>query len=116
MPHVVRAGSLGIAVLAACVFTAAAVAAPPPKGSYGCSIGSSMQYAGQLFVLDGSHYRINKGKISTFVSKGAKLTFPSGPFHGSFKGRWFVDSSGRAEVALTSLSSGFETEYCERGT
>ena len=105
-----------IAAIVACLTAGSALAASPPKGSYGCAIGSGGEYAGQLIILDGSHYRINKGKIATFVASGKKLTFPSGPFHGYFRGRWYINSAHRAQIGLTSLGSGIETEYCEFGT
>jgi hypothetical protein len=87
--------------------------ASPPKGKYGCVIGSDSLYAGDLYILDASHYRLNKSKVGAYVSKGQKLTFPSGVFHNLVSGRWYkTNYHGRYEIALRSLKSGFESEYC----
>ena len=94
----------------------AAASASPPKGKYGCVIGSGGEYAGELYILDASHYRLNKSAIGVYVAKGKTLTFPSGVFHGSFRGRWYINTAHRAQIGLTSFGSGIETEYCEFGT
>lgn len=111
-----RSGFLALlAVLFTLAIVAPAAASGPPVGKYGCVIGSNAQYAGDLHVLSGHRYRLNKSKIGRFrVKAGHKLTFPSGVWHKLFKGRWLKTTEGRYEIALTSLSSGFETEYCDK--
>jgi hypothetical protein len=110
-----RRGVLLLAWLAALTTAAGAFARPaasPPAGRYGCVIGSDAIYAGDLYILDGSHYRLNKSKVGVYVSKGGRLTFPSGGLHKLVKGRWYRTTERRYEIALTSLKSGFESEYC----
>ena len=114
MPHRSRPLPL-FAVLLAFAFAAPAMASGPPTGKYGCVIGSESQFAGDLHVLSGHRYRLNKSKVGHFrVRAGHKLTFPSGVWHKLFKGRWLKTTDGTWEIALTSLSSGFETEYCDK--
>src|SRR5690348_12722497 len=99
-----------LALVAASLASAREVASPP-SGKYGCAIGSDSIYAGDLFILDGTHYRLNKSKVGVYVSRGQKLTFPSGVFAKLVTGRWYRTTSGRYEIALRSLKSGFESEY-----
>jgi hypothetical protein len=112
----VRSGLvLVLVVLSTCALAAPALASGPPTGKYGCAIGSGGQYAGDLRVLSSHRYRLNRSKIGRFiVHPGRKLTFPTGVWHKLFKGRWYKTSDGKWEVALTSLASGFETQYCDK--
>jgi hypothetical protein len=87
---------------------------PPPKGKYGCALGPGGEYAGDAYILDGSHYRLNKSKVGVFITHGRSLTFKTGVWHGLFRGKWMVDSAHRPQIALTELSNGFTAEYCER--
>jgi hypothetical protein len=94
--------------------TATAQAAGPPKGKYGCTIGGS-QYAGDLKILSGNRYKLNKSKVGKFrVLPGKKLRFPSGIWKGLFRGRFYKTDSGVWEIALTSIDSGFESQYCDK--
>ena len=102
------------ALVAAALLAVPALAAAPPTGKYGCSIGSSAQYAGDLHILSNHRYRLNKSKVGRFKVNGKKLTFPSGVWHKLFKGRWYRTTDGVVEIALTSLESGYETEYCDK--
>ena len=108
--RVVLIACTGALVAATAAF--ARPAASPPSGLYGCVIGSDSIYAGDLRILDGSHYRLNQSKVGVFVSRGHRLTFPSGVFAKLVKGRWYRTTEGRFEIALTSLKSGFTSEYC----
>ena len=111
-----RRAILGIALLALVAASAAwaVVNHPPPTGKYGCALGPGGEYAGDAYILDGKHYRLNKSKVGVFVTHGRKLTFTSGVWHGLFKGSWIIDTQHRPQIALTELSSGFTVEYCER--
>ena len=91
---------------------AGASATPPPVGKYGCTIGADSLYAGDLQIIDGSHYRLNKSKVGTFVSAGKKLTFTSGVWKGLLKGTWMITTEHRPQLALTELKNGFTSEYC----
>jgi len=111
-----RRAFLGIALCALVLASAAWAVAnhPPPTGKYGCALGPGGEYAGDAYILDGKHYRLNKSKVGVFVTHGRKLTFTSGVWHGLFNGTWIVDTAHRPQIALTELSSGFTVEYCER--
>ncbi|GAC1526294.1 MAG: hypothetical protein NVS2B6_13750 [Thermoleophilaceae bacterium] len=104
-------------ILAACLLVLAlvpaALAGPPPKGKYGCTIPAT-GFAGNLLILDRSHYRLDNSKKGLYVSQGKSLKFKSGAFHGVVRGRWSFKSGHRAEIALTSLRSGVEQEYCDK--
>jgi hypothetical protein len=104
---------LAVALTLVCALAAPAMASGPPRGKYGCTIGSG--YAGDLRILSNHRYRLNRSKIGRFrVRPGHKLTFPSGVWHKLFKGRWYKTSNGTWEIALTSLESGFESSYCDK--
>lgn len=111
-----RQALLGIALCALVAASAAWATAnhPPPRGKYGCALGAGGEYAGDAYILDGKHYRLNKSKVGVFVTHGRKLTFTSGVWHGLFRGTWIVDSAHRPQIALTEFGSGFTSEYCER--
>ena len=86
----------------------------PPIGKYGCSISGS-GFAGNLRILSGHRYKLNKSKVGRFkVKPGRKLTFPSGVWKGLFRGRYYKTSDGTWEIALTSIESGFESQYCDK--
>jgi len=105
--------ALVLVVLLTSALAAPALASGPPRGKYGCTIGSG--YAGDLRILSNHRYRLNKSKIGRFrVRAGHKLTFPSGVWHKLFKGRWYKTTDGKWEIALTSLESGFESSYCDK--
>ena len=104
---------LTLAVALVFALATPALASGPPLGKYGCTIGSG--YAGNLRILSNHRYRLNRSKIGRFrVRAGRKLTFPSGVWHGLFKGRWYKTSDGKWEIALTSLESGYESSYCDK--
>ena len=94
-----------------------AIAAPPasaeapPRGKYGCTVGGI--FGGNLFILSGNRYRVNKSKVGKFRMNGRKMRFPSGAYKGLYKGKWRRTSDGTVEIALTSLESGFESTYCD---
>ena len=92
----------------------AAEAAGPPVGKYGCSISGS-GFAGNLRILSGQRYKLNRSKVGRFkVKPGRKLVFPSGIWKGLFRGKYYKTSSGTWEIALTSIESGFESQYCDK--
>jgi hypothetical protein len=84
----------------------------PPAGRYACTVASNAGVAGNLRIVDGSHYRMNTSKVGVYAVKGRNLTFPSGIFHGVFKARWSVSRTKRAEIVFTSLRNGLVTEKC----
>ena len=106
-----------IAAVCAALFlgaTATADASGPPKGKYGCSISGS-GFAGNLRILSNHRYKLNSSKVGRFrVKPGRKLTFPSGVWKGLFRGRYYKTDDGTWEIALTSIESGFESQYCDK--
>jgi hypothetical protein len=95
---------------------APAVAASPPRGVYGCTIGGG--YAGDLHVIDSSHYRINNGRRGRYRASGHRINFVTGDWAGLFKsGRWYRarTTGGRMGVEIAMRDkAGYENTYCDR--
>jgi hypothetical protein len=110
----VRRAVLSVAVCSLLVASSAFArgAASPPAGRYACVVTANAGTAGTLFIVDASHYRLNKGKAAVYAASGLKLTFTSGPFHGVYRARWSVTKTTRAEIVFTSLRNGARAQVC----
>jgi len=87
--------------LGALIPATAAHAASPPKGDYGCTYTtfSGTFYAGQLNIVSGDKYKVNKKKPKgTYSTRRKRIRFKTGPYSSLYYGRWskvdFVTTSG----------------------
>ncbi len=100
-----------VAVLGLTAGAAPAAAEPPPKGKYGCTVGGI--FGGNLFIMSGNRYRVNRSRVGRFRMNGRKMRFPSGVYKGLYRGRWHKTTGGGVEIELTSIESGFTSTYCD---
>ncbi len=104
---------LAVACAAALLLPAASAdAAAPPKGRYDCVIGSSGTLFGTLVIKSGAKYA-HRGTKGTFRATGKNLRFKRGTLDG-MRGRWYVSSSDRPEIALRNPRDDFESIYCTK--
>ena len=85
-----RAAAVLLAALVPLAFAAPSLAAPPPKGDYGCAYVtlSGTFYAGTLNIVGKSAYRVNDKKKGKYRAKGKKLTFKTGDYRTLYFGKW----------------------------
>ncbi len=103
---------LAIVCVAAFAPVSVAEAKAPPKGKYDCVIGSNSILFGTLTIKGGGQYT-HRGTKGTFTSRARKLSFRRGTLN-RMKGRWYVSTSGRAEIALRNPRDDFESIYCTK--
>lgn len=119
--HIRSAVLVCVAALFGAIAAAPAVAKPPPKGKYSCTIGG--YYADKVIIKSATRYK-RFGKTGKYVAgekkrsfgsyrpyKGYAITFKTGPFKG-FKGNWHKSAYGN-EIALKNPSDGYEDTYCD---
>ena len=105
---------VALLVAAVCAVSAApAVAGPPPRGKYGCTVGGI--FGGNLFILANNRYRVDRSKVGRFRNlPGRKMRFPSGAYKGLYRGFWHRTDDGGVEIELTSIESGRTLTYCTK--
>ena len=105
-----------LAALLAGAVAASSTAAGPPVGKYGCTMDASGDYAGELYLLDGSHYRVNSSKAGTYTVSGKKLAFPSGVYKGLLRGVYKATTHPKGtEIDLIEPSTNNLEETCQYG-
>ena len=100
-----------LAVLLSLLVAAPAGAAPPPRGSYDCTIGANNILFGTLTIKAGKRYA-HRGSRGTFTATGNRLRFRRGTLAG-MRGKWTRSTTG-VEIALRNPRDDFESIYCSK--
>ena len=111
-----------LVALSALTSPSAAFAASPPKGDYGCTYTtlSGTFYAGQLNILSGSTYKVNKKKPKgSYTTRRNRINFKTGAYRTLYYGRWskvdFVTMPGFTyQIKLYGKKDGKEKLTCSR--
>ena len=114
---------ISLSAALALLITPAAQAKSPPKGDYGCTYStfSGTFYAGTLNIVNKKKYSVNDKEKGKYKTKGKRIKFKTGDYHGLWKGKWSKHKSvlnGETiyEIELRSIKDpdGTPTMSCTR--
>ncbi|HEX8121755.1 MAG TPA: hypothetical protein VF549_10880 [Solirubrobacteraceae bacterium] len=91
-------------------------AAAPPKGKYSCIIPRlpTPFYAGYLYILSSTKYRVENEK-GRYTTKGKRIIFKTGPHKGKWKKvTWAKDASGTPYITLERKEENAQAWECSR--